>query len=75
MQKLLKEGEFDPQEKRRSQVKERVSSAYWLSATAVYLGWSFLTNDWEDTWIVWPIAGVLFAVVMCICNLLIDREK
>ena len=75
MQKLLKEGEFAPQEKRRSQIKERISAAYWLSATAVYLGWSFWTNDWGSTWIVWPLAGVLFAVVMCICNLLIDREK
>ena len=75
MQKLLKEGEFAPQEKRRSQIKEKVSAIYWLSATAIFLGWSFWTNAWGSTWIVWPIGGVLFAVVMCICNLLIDREK
>lgn len=75
MQKLLKEGEFAPQEKRRNQIKERVSAVYWLFATAIFLGWSFWTNAWGRTWIVWPVAGVLFAVVMCICNLLIDREK
>ena len=75
MQKLLMEGEFSPQEKRRNRIRERVSTVYWLSATAVYLGWSFWTNDWGNSWIVWPIAGVLFAVVMCICNLPIDREK
>lgn len=75
MQKLLKEGEFAPQEKRRSRIKETVATAYWLTTVAVYLGWSFWTNAWESTWIVWPVAGVLFAVVMCLCNLLIDREK
>lgn len=75
MQKLLQEGVFSPQERRRSRIKEKVSAAYWLSATTIYLGWSFYTNAWENTWIVWPIAGVLFAVVMCICNLSIDREK
>lgn len=75
MQKLLKEGEFAPQEKRRSRIRESVSAVYWLSATAVYLGWSFWTNEWESTWIVWPIAGVMFAAVMCLCNLLIDRER
>lgn len=74
MQKLLKEGEFSPQEKKRSRIKESVSTVYWLTATAVFLGWSFWTDAWGQTWIVWPIAGVLFAVVMCICNLLIDRE-
>ncbi len=75
MQKLLKEGEFAPQERRKSRIKETVGTAYWLAATAVYLGWSFLTNAWDITWLVWPIAGILFAAVMCLCNLLADREK
>lgn len=75
MQKLLKEGEFALREKRRSQIKETVSTAYWLTAAAVYLGWSFWSDAWKTTWIVWPVAGVLFAAVMCLCNLLIDREK
>ena len=75
MQKLLKEGEFAPQEKRKSRIKEAVGTAYWLTATAVYLGWSFLTNAWKTTWLVWPVAGILFAVVMCLCNLLVDREN
>lgn len=75
MQKLLKEGEFAPQEKRKSSIKETVGTIYWLTAAAVYLGWSFLSNDWEITWLVWPIAGILFAVVMCLCDLVADREK
>lgn len=75
MQKLLKEGDFTVQEKRRNRTKETVSTIYWLTATAIYLGWSFWTDAWENTWIVWPIAGVLFAAAMCICDLFIDREK
>ena len=75
MQKLLKEGEFAPQEKRKSRIKETVGTAYWLTATAVYLGWSFRTNAWESTWVVWPIAGVLFAAVICLCNLFVDRKQ
>lgn len=75
MQKLLQEGEFAPQEKKKSRIKETVGTIYWLTAAAVFLVWSFLTNDWEITWIVWPIAGILFAIVMCFCNLVIDREK
>ncbi len=74
MQKLLKEGEFDPGEKRKNRIKETVGTAFWLIATAVYLGWSFLTDAWEITWVVWPIAGILFAVVICFCKLLVDRK-
>ena len=69
MQKLLKEGEFSAAEKKQSRTRSALSTAYWLIATAVYLGWSFLTNDWKLTWIVWPVAGVLFAAFMTICNL------
>ena len=29
----------------------------------IYLAWSFLTGDWHITWIVWPIMGLLFAVL------------
>lgn len=40
--------------------KEPIATAYWLIATAIYLGWSFWTNAWGITWIVWPVAGVMF---------------
>ena len=69
MQRLLREGEFSAEDRGANRFKEAVSAAYWLVATAVYLAWSFLTGDWQHTWIVWPVAGVLFAGVMALCNL------
>lgn len=64
MQKILQSGDYTPTEKKRNQKEEALSAAYWMLATAVYLGWSFTTGDWKDTWIVWPVAGVLFAAVL-----------
>jgi transcriptional regulator with XRE-family HTH domain len=55
--KLLEEGDYTRLNKRAS----RYDGIYWAIATAVYLCWSFITMRWEMTWIVWPIAGVLFA--------------
>lgn len=75
MQKLLKEGEYEPRNKKRTHIRETIATAWWLSATAIYLAWSFLSNDWETTWVVWPVTGVLFAAVMCLSNLFIDKEK
>lgn len=74
-QRLLKEGEFTDKEKRKSKVKEAVGRSYWLLATAVYLGWSFATDNWGMTWILWPVAGVLFALVITICNMLLDKAE
>lgn len=75
MQKLLKEGEFAPSEKWKNRIKESVATIYWLTAAAIYIGWSLVTDDWQSTWVVWPIAGVLFAGAVILCNLLISRKR
>lgn len=61
--KLLQEGEYSLEGKKASVTVDKVASIYWPIATAIYLIWSFVTNDWGITWIVWPIAGVLFGCV------------
>ena len=75
MQKLLQEGDFTTKEKKRNGVKEAVGFAYWGVLTAIYLAWSFLTNQWHISWLVYAIGGVLFPIVMCICNLIADKQK
>lgn len=74
MQKLLKEGEFSDKGKQKRRFSEAIGMAYWLIAIAIYLGWSFLSNDWHITWVIWPIAGIIFVVVELICNLVIDKQ-
>lgn len=75
MQKILKSGDYSPAEKKRSEHEAALSAAYWTLATAVYLAWSFTTNNWKDTWIVWPIAGVLFAAVLNLYRLFTKNRE
>lgn len=63
-QKLLQEGDYSPENKRRNKTMTPFIAGYWLLATALYLAWSFITNDWHFTWILWPIAGVLFPALL-----------
>lgn len=71
---LLQEGDYNSNEKKKSSAASAVSSIYWCLVTAVYLTWSFITNDWESTWLVWPIAGVLCAPVMMLTKQLRKDE-
>ena len=73
MQKLLKEGDFTEKEKKRTSVKEVVGFCYWGVLTAIYLAVSFLNNQWHLSWIIFAVGGVLFPVVMCICNYIADK--
>ncbi|MFI3169201.1 MAG: helix-turn-helix transcriptional regulator [Faecalibacterium sp.] len=45
--------------KKKNKVKDVVESVYWSVLLAGYLGWSFMTNDWHITWVVWPIGALL----------------
>lgn len=66
---LLNEIDASPERRKKNKTEETISSVYWCVAVAIYLTWSFLTNDWGRTWIVWPIAGVLFGAVTAIWRL------
>lgn len=71
---LLQEGEFGKTEKKRSKAIDAAGSFYWSLAAAVYLTWSFITGDWKFTWIVWPIAGVLFVPFVTVVKHLSSRD-
>ncbi len=71
---LLEEGEFTREEKKVRRKTSALNSAYWCLATAVYLGWSFWTMNWHITWIVWPVAGVLFVAYSAFTRFLCNQK-
>lgn len=40
-----------------------IASFYWPLAVVIYLAWSFIGDAWGISWIIWPIAGVLFGAL------------
>ncbi|GGA67521.1 hypothetical protein GCM10011490_17640 [Pseudoclavibacter endophyticus] len=48
----------------RASLIGRVAAVYWPAVVLVYLAWSFLGSAWGQSWVVFPIAGVGFAVVV-----------
>lgn len=72
---LLQEGEFTQKEKQARRKLDAFSGAYWCLATAIYLGWSFWSARWDLTWIVWPVAGVLFAAASGVARALLKADE
>ena len=75
MSTLLNEEEFAEERKKENKLVDSLETIYWLVFTAVYLTWSFLTNDWGKTWIVWPVAGVLFAAYSEVIEMIVEKKK
>ena len=68
MNQLLEEEDYTRQKKHENKKMSGPVMVYWLIATAIYLAWSFTTNDWDRTWIIWPVVGVLFPAFYAIVS-------
>ncbi len=73
-EKLLQEGDYSKEKKEKSSLTAAISGSYWLIVTAVFLAYSFATNNWGYSWIVWVVAGLLYPVVLTIFNVIIKNS-
>ena len=62
-QKLLQEEDYTPENKLAHKRLEFFPGVYWCVVLALYLFVSFRSMEWHRTWVIWPVAGILFAAV------------
>lgn len=77
MRKLLQEGDYTPVYKRKARLSAKISPIYWGIVVAVYLVWLLFIDGGahnSQSWVVFPVAGVLFAAILGICGI-IDRNN
>ena len=72
-QKLLEEGDYTREKKSENKKNSNLATVYWCTTTAIYLGYSFWTMNWHISWIIWPVAGVLYAAVLGAAAMLRNR--
>ncbi|MBO4308660.1 MAG: helix-turn-helix transcriptional regulator [Clostridia bacterium] len=74
--KSIRDGE-EPRDarERENDANHPFRRIFWSLTTAIYLLVSFLTSYWQYTWLIWPVAAMLFASVDAIWNYLHREEK
>lgn len=72
---LLQEDDYTTSAKNVNKVLEPFAGVYWTLVTAIYLAWSFLSSQWERTWIVWAIAGILFGALSIGLNAYFNQKS
>ena len=78
MERLLEEGDYARGQKKHRSVLGAVSTIYWLAATAVFLIYTYGPSgngQPQYSWIIWAVAGVLYAAVMGVVRLLLRGRK
>lgn len=74
-EKLLQEGDYTRQKKKRQPAASALSTAFWMVAVAAFLAYSFVTEDWKRSWIIMAIAAVLFPAVMALFHAFHKKEE
>lgn len=77
MEKLLEEGDYTRREKSQKNITGPVSVIYWLVATAIFMIYTFGPNGNGQprySWIIWAVAGVLYAAVLAGIKLIRNRK-
>lgn len=73
--KLLEEGDYTREKKRFNKATGYFSVIYWCVAVAIYVAVSFRTNAWHSTWIIFAVAGILFAAFEGIIHLACQKKS
>ena len=72
--RLLQEEDYTPRKKQEAKRTDPYAAVYWCVVTAAFLGYSLITGDWGRSWIIWPVAGVLFGALAVIVNLVTAKK-
>ena len=75
MQKMLEEGDYSRNNKTYGKKLEAISGAYWPLITLIYLAYSFVTHDWHISWVIWPVAAIVFGVIESVFKASDKNEK
>ena len=67
---LLETGDYTREQKLQSKKDSYFNIIYWGAVLTVYLAYSFITSQWQRSWIVWPIAAVAYGAVQAIVHVM-----
>lgn len=63
MDKLLQQGDYTAENKRINRKVGWFAGSYWCVTVAIFLAVSLSQDSWKTSWIIFPVAGVLFAAL------------
>ncbi len=58
-----------PREIKSEKKMELITSIYWLSVVLIYLCISFIFRIWQFSWMIFPIAGISYAIIETLIKL------
>lgn len=68
-EQLLQLGDYTPESKKSNRLIDKIAGVYWLIVVAIYVGYSLWSMKWYISWVIWPVAGILFGAVAAVVKI------
>lgn len=72
--KLLQQGDYTIEKKATNKRTSFLPGVYWCTVTAIFLAMLFYQGTWHQAWIIWPVAGVLYAALVQIVKAIMSPK-
>lgn len=72
-ERLLQEGDYTEEKKRTRKRIARFPAIYWCLVTSLFLVVSLPNKSWATSWIIWPVAGVLYVALLGIVSTITEK--
>lgn len=62
--KLMQEGDYSSKKKAGKSAEEKFRAVYWSAVAVIFLLFCIVTGKWNQSWLIWLTAGILYLVIM-----------
>lgn len=67
-EQLQQTGDFTVESKSRNKVLGPIIGILWLSIVIIYFYYSFKTNNWQYSWIIFPVGGLITTLISSLAS-------
>lgn len=73
--KLLQEGDYTVEKKRAKKKLSFFPGVYWCTVVLIFFSVCFINEEWELAGIIWPVAALLYVVMLRILKAIVCRDS
>ena len=66
---ILQIEDYTTEKKASKKIIEKYATIYWMTISFIYLAYSFISKNWSQSWIIWPLAGIAYGILEAILSL------
>ena len=59
---ILQIEDYTTEKKASKKIIEKYATIYWMTISFIYLAYSFISKNWRQSWIIWPLAGIVYGI-------------